>query len=122
MKVDSDPPKSFFASFDLKGSPDVGELALFTPLGTTLAVLSWAPRSAVLRANGQSRSFDSLDALALGATGTAIPIANLFEWLAGNPSPASGWQADLSQLGDGRITALRITPPPGVELKVLLDQ
>ena len=51
--------------------------------------------------NGQTREFDSVDALVAHATGAAIPVAALFDWLRGIDTPVPGWQADLSQLAAG---------------------
>lgn len=120
LRVDSEPPQSFAAAFELTGTAAAGELVLYTPIGTTLAVLTWAPQSALLRNGGDVRSFDSLDALALQATGASIPIASLFDWLAGTATPADGWQADVTQLANGRVTARRTAPLPSAELKLLL--
>lgn len=114
-------PTSFFANFELSGSADAGELLLSSPLGTTLAQLSWNPRSALLRNNGRTRAFDNLDALAIEATGTDIPIAALFEWLQGRTAPADGWQADLTQLQAGRLLARRAQPAPAAELRLILE-
>lgn len=114
-------PTSFFANFELSGAADAGELLLSSPLGTTLAQLRWSPQSALLRNNGQTRAFDSLDALAVEATGTDIPIAALFEWLQGRAAPADGWQADLTQLEAGRLLARREQPAPAAELRLILE-
>lgn len=122
LRVETLEPTSYFANFELSGQPRAGELLLSTPLGTTLAQLRWSPQSALLRSNGQTRAFDSLDALASEATGTAIPIAALFQWLQGQPAAASGWLADLSQLDEGRLVARRSQPEPAAELRLILDQ
>jgi outer membrane lipoprotein LolB len=122
LRVDKHPePTSFFANFELSGQPDTGELTLSTPLGTTLAQLRWSPQQVRLRNNGQTRAFDSLDALATEATGAAIPIAALFEWLQGRPAAADGWRADLSQLEAGRLVARRSQPEPAAELRLIID-
>lgn len=122
LKVDNSPePTSFFANFELSGQPRAGELMLSTPLGTTLAQLRWSPQQALLRNNGQTRAFDSLDALATEATGTAIPIAALFEWLQGRPAAADGWLADLTQLEAGRLVARRSQPAPAAELRLIIE-
>ena len=110
------------AAFELTGTAQAGELKLYTPIGTTLALLTWSRESALLRANGEVRSFDSLDALALQATGATIPIGSLFDWLGGSATQTEGWHADVTQLGSGRVTARRATPLPAAELKLLLDQ
>lgn len=114
-------PTSFFANFELSGAAEAGELLLSSPLGTTLAQLQWSPRMALLRNNGRTRSFDSLDALAVEATGTDIPIAALFEWLQGRAAAADGWQADLTQLEAGRLLARRQQPAPAAELRLILE-
>ncbi|MDR3455728.1 MAG: outer membrane lipoprotein LolB [Rhodoferax sp.] len=122
LKVDADQAQSFSAGFELKGNAETGELALYNPLGSTLAVLAWAPGSATLRSNDQTRSFDSLDDLVRHATGTAIPVAALFDWLQGINTPVPGWQADLSQLVTGRLVARRSMPTPTAELRLALEK
>ncbi len=121
LRVDSTPPQSFFAAFDLSGTADQGELVFYTPVGTTLAVLNWTPTSAQLRTNGEVTAFESLEALALQTTGAAIPIRTLFDWLAGRATQAAGWQVDMAQYAGHRITAQRSTPLPNAELKLFID-
>jgi outer membrane lipoprotein LolB len=122
LRVDARPePSSFFASFELSGTAETGELLLSSPLGTTLAQLRWNPQAALLRNNGQTRTFDNLETLAIEATGTAIPISALFEWLQGRPASASGWLADLTQLDAGRLLARRSQPAPAAELRLILE-
>ena len=115
-------PKSYFANFELSGSARRGELILTSPLGTTLARLSWRPGQARLQRNDGDEVFDDLDTLAARATGTPLPIAALFEWLQGHPMAAQGWQADLAQLGDGRLRAHRDLPSPEADLQLVLER
>ncbi len=122
LRVESAEPTSYFASFELSGQAQTGELLLSTPLGTTLAQLRWSPQRALLTSEGQTRAFDTLDALAAEATGTAIPIAALFQWLRGQAAAADGWQADLSRLSEGRLVARRTLPAPAAELRLILEQ
>jgi outer membrane lipoprotein LolB len=122
LQVEDSQSQSFSAGFELKGSARSGELALYTPIGGTLAVLAWTPDSALLRTNGQTRNFESVDALVMNATGAVIPVAALFDWLRGIDTPVAGWQADLSLLGQGRLHARRLQPPPQADLRVVLDQ
>lgn len=122
LQVQDQPSQSFSAGFELRGRAEAGELTLYNPLGGTLAALQWAPGSAILRSGDQVRRFDSIDALVAGATGTAIPVANLFDWLAGNNTPVAGWAADLSQLPQGRLSARRFAPPPAADLRVALEK
>lgn len=114
--------KSYAANFELIGSARRGELLLTGPLGTTVARLSWRPGQAVLQRSGDAEVFDDLDALAARATGTPLPVAALFEWLQGHPMVAQGWQADLTQLGDGRLRAHRDLPPPQADLQLVLER
>ena len=111
----------FSASFELTGNAQAGQLTLISPLGSVLAVLNWTDSIAQLRANGELRSFKSLDALVLHATGAAIPVASLFAWLAGVEAQAPGWQADLSRLSNGRLIARRLEPLPTAELRLVLE-
>jgi outer membrane lipoprotein LolB len=122
LRIDSPEPQSFFASFELTGHARAGELLLSGPLGSAIASLNWTPQAAFLRSNGDTRQFESLDALAAEVTGTAIPIAALFQWLNGQDAVTAGWQADLSQLTQGRITARRTQPAPAAELRLILEQ
>jgi outer membrane lipoprotein LolB len=122
LQVEDRQNQSFAAAFELSGNAQAGKLALSSPLGGTLAVLSWAPGSATLQNNGQTRHFDSVDALVTHATGSAIPVAALFDWLRGANTPVAGWKADLSQLGQGRLHAERLDPPPHADLRVILDK
>ncbi len=123
MQVQDTQAQSFSAGFELQGGASEGELKLFTPLGGTLARLNWSPGSAVLQqADGQQRRFPSLDALVAAATGTAVPVEALFDWLEGKDTAVPGWQADLSQLGRGRLQARRYEPAPTADLRVVLEQ
>lgn len=122
LQVEDNQSQSFSAGFELKGTAKAGELLLFNPLGGMLAALSWGPGFATLRGNGQARDFDSVDTLVAHATGSAIPVAALFDWLRGTNTPVPGWQADLSQLESGRLRAQRTQPPPPADLRVVLDR
>jgi outer membrane lipoprotein LolB len=122
LKVEDKPGDSFSAGFELKGNASSGELALFSPLGGTLALLSWEPGSATLRTGNDTRQFPSVDALVAHVTGAAIPVAALFDWLRGRATQVAGWTADLSQLGQGRLAAKRLAPPPEADLRLVLDR
>lgn len=119
LQVEGVQAQSFSASFELRGSPERGELSLFSPLGSIAAQLRWQPGAAVLQANGQERHYASIEELSADATGTPLPLAALFEWLAGRAAEVPGWQADLSRVADGRITARRSQPTPPAELRVV---
>jgi len=123
LSVQDQPGQSFSAAFELRGQPARGELTLLNPLGSTVAVLRWQPGSAVLRSQGREpQEFPSLEAMVEQATGASMPVAALFDWLAGVPTPVPGWEPDLTSLADGRMRAHRTQPPPEADLRVVLDR
>lgn len=121
VRVDSTPPQSFAAGFDLRGNPRQGRLQLTSPLGNTLASVAWTPTGAELRQGDQLTRHGSLDELTTELGGTALPVVALFDWLRGEPTDISGWQADLSRHAEGRVTARRLNPPPGAELRLVFE-
>ncbi len=122
LTVEGNQSQSFAAGFELKGSAASGELTLFTPFGGTAGALAWAPGTATLRSGGDVRQFGSLDALVTEVTGSAIPIASMFDWLAGQPTAVAGWQVDVSQVAEGRLRAQRTDPRPPAELRVVFER
>jgi len=122
LQVDDPSAPSFFAAFQLHGSAERGKLTLFNPLGNVLARLSWQPGGALLDDGQTRRSSSSLAALTQELTGSTLPIAALFAWLHGQAVQASGWQADLSALDAGRLTATRLQPLPAAVLRIVLDR
>lgn len=121
LAVEGRASESFSAGFELKGSAEAGQLLLTNPLGGTIALLEWSPGHATLHANGKEREFPSLEELAQEATGAPLPVAALFDWLAGKPTPIAGWQPDLSRLEQGRLHARRTEPPPAADLRVVFE-
>ncbi|PUE24153.1 lipoprotein insertase outer membrane protein LolB [Limnohabitans sp. Jir72] len=122
LQVASEPPQQWFANFELQGSAAQGELLLLSPIGTTLAKLSWNPTNARLEQAGRSVQSESLSSLSERMTGTPLPVTALFEWLAGRPASEHGWQADLSGQPQGRLLAQRSQPAPAATLRIVLDQ
>ena len=122
LQVREHAEQSFSALFELSGTASAGELKLSNPIGGTLAALNWSPGTATLRSNGKTREFESVEALVQQATGAAIPVTALFDWLRGVATPIPGWKPDLSQLADGRISATRQDPQPEATLRVAIDR
>ena len=120
LQVQSEPAQAFFAGFELKGSAAQGELVLNSPLGNSLAVLRWSAEEAVLDSGNQIQRFASVGELIEKATGAALPVPALFDWLRGKNTAADGWTADLTQQGEGRISASRTAPQPRADLRVVL--
>ena len=120
LQVQSEPPQAFFAGFELKGSAAQGELVLNSPLGNSLAVLRWSAEEAVLDSGNQIQRFASVSELIEKATGAALPLPALFDWLRGKNTAADGWTADLTQQAEGRFSASRSVPQPRADLRVVL--
>ena len=114
-------PRSFGAAFELLGTPDLGELNFFTPLGNTAATIRWTPRIATLDAQGETKTFESLSHLIGHLLGTNVPVSALFAWLKGRDLPADGWEVDLRQFTQGKIVAERLAPLPKAQLRVILE-
>ena len=121
LSVDSTPPQIYSAGFDLHASPEAGELLLATPLGTTLAIVSWSRGRAEMAQGQHITRRSSLGELSADLGGTVVPVAALFAWLKGEPTEVDGWQADLSRHADGRITARRLKPLPVAELRLVFE-
>lgn len=122
LQIEDPSAQSYSAGFELHGNPAQGELVLTSPLGNVLAHLRWAPGQAMLVSGNETQTAASLDALVVQATGTPIPITALFDWLNGVAANATGWQADMSRLEQGRLTAVRHTPEPRATLRIALDR
>ncbi len=125
LHVDSEPPQSLSGAFLISGNAETGDLTLSTPFGGTLVKLSWTPEQASLKSNSNTSYYASANALVEQVTGTVLPLAALFDWLAGRDTPAPGWQTDLSQFShpdSPRFMAKRTEPLPVVELRIVLDQ
>ena len=55
LQLQSTPPQNWSASFELQGSAEQGQMVLLSPIGTTLARLSWTPQAAWLE-QGQDKT------------------------------------------------------------------
>lgn len=122
LQIEDQAAQSFSAGFDLQGDADQGELTLYNPLGGVLARLHWRSGHATLQSGQETRTSSSLEDLLRQATGTSMPVAALFDWLAGQHASAEGWQADLSAIEEGRLVARRHTPEPRATLRIALDR
>lgn len=122
LQLQSLPPQNWSASFELQGSADQGQLTLLSPLGTTLARLSWNPEAATLEQGEDKIESHSLQSLSQRVTGTALPIGAIFAWLQGRETASAGWEVDLSALPQGRLSARKTAPAPEALLRILLDR
>ncbi len=115
------PARHFAGEFALSGNAMTGRLDLYTPLGITVASLSWTPSLALLRSEGDVHSFGSLEALVRQTLGTELPVGALFGWLAGESTDVAGWSVDLSEQSSGRITARQTEPHQAAEIRLIIE-
>ena len=120
LQIDGQASQSFSAMFELRGTAQTGGLVLFSPFGNRIAQLDWKDGHAQLVSGQDTRTSDSLDTLLQEVTGTRIPVTALFSWLKGTQASATGWQADLTGIADGRLTARRDDPQPTATLRIAL--
>mgnify|MGYP003615847174 FL=1 len=120
LQIDGQASQSFSAMFELRGTAQAGGLVLLSPFGNRIAQLDWKDGHAQLVSGQNTRTSDSLDTLLQDVTGTRIPVTALFNWLKGTQASAAGWQADLTGIADGRLTARRDDPQPTATLRIAL--
>jgi len=123
------PTQQTTAGFTLTGDPLAGQLDLFTPLGGKAAQVTWGAGFATITDGKMGRMFPDLATALREVANVDIPISNLFNWLQGKKvnedkalETSMGWEADLTRLEQGRITAVRLQPLPRIELRVVLEQ
>jgi outer membrane lipoprotein LolB len=114
--------QAFSATFELAGDANLGQLALYSPLGSTIAHIRWTPQGAVLSGQGTPRTFATLGSLTQELTGTELPIDGVFAWLAGSEALVNGWKVDAADLDAGKLFAHRTDATTRTTLKILLDR
>jgi outer membrane lipoprotein LolB len=129
----AEPAQSFASAFELQGQAERGQFDLNSALGTVLARARWEPGRATLMTPTQQSEFASLDALTEAILGQALPVAALFDWLAGRPwsgAPSQataegfmqrGWAVSTMRLAEGLLSARR-EQAPAVNLTARLDR
>ena len=122
LQVFSDPPQSYHATFELQGTPQAGELTLFSPVGSVLARLLWDERQATLERGNERLQQANVDLLVEQLIPAPVPLAALFAWIEGRPFTDPHWRVDLSGHADGRILAQRLAPLPHAQLRLVLDR
>ena len=122
LQVQSDPPQSLQASFELQGNPQEGDLTLLNLVGGILARLSWTPQQAMLERGSERWIQPRVEQLAEQLVQTPLPVQALFDWIEGQATAYAGWEVDLSAHAQGRITATRLRPGPAAQMRIVLDQ
>lgn len=123
--TDAAPARSESGNFELKGTPEAGQLNLSSPLGTVIAQARWSGQRAWLATSQGETAYPDLDTLTQEMLGERLPVAALFDWLRGRPWPGAashphdggagfeqlGWAVDLARFGEGWISARRAQAP-----------
>jgi len=135
VRVESDPPRTLGAAFELAGDAERGSLDLSTPLGTVLAQARWSPQEVALVTPQATRRYADLPALTRDLLGEELPVAALFDWLRGRPwagapslqSPGEagfvqlGWQVSLARFDQGWVVAYR-PASPATTVRAVVDR
>ena len=121
LVIDTEPQQSFLSSFDLTGGWPDGVLTIYNPLGMQMAKLEWTAQSARLLQGSQVQQFDNLEKLIYQTTGTRLPAAALVDWLSGKPTPAEGWNVDVSEWHLNRLVLERVHPAPRTVLRIAFE-
>lgn len=116
-------PESWSAHFELDGNPLEGRLRLSTPVGTTVAQVEWAPDHATVQTDKEMLTFRNLDELTSSYFNQTVPVAALFDWLAGKQTQQDvpGWDVNLSAANEGIIKAERSDLAPQVKLRAKVE-
>jgi outer membrane lipoprotein LolB len=84
-------PKSMSGKFDWKQTPQRTDVALSSPIGSTIATIAVTPDQAVLTESGKPpRSAPDIDTLSARILGWSLPVAGLRDWLQGQATDAGG--------------------------------
>lgn len=121
LVIDTEPQQSFLSSFDITGSLTEGVLTIYNPLGMQMAKVEWTAQSARLLQGSQVRQFENLEKLIYQTTGTQLPAAALVDWLSGKPTPAEGWNVDVSEWHLRRLVLERVQPTPRTVLRIAFE-
>ena len=98
--------ESLHGKFTWKQSEDSSQVALFSPLGQTMALIEVRPELAVFYAPGKEAvsAFDA-DELLLGQIGWPLPISGLRHWLLGCMTEGDGTFLQASPLNPNLTTS-----------------
>ena len=98
-------PKSMSGKFDWKQTPQRTDVALMSPVGSTIATIAVTPQEAVLTESGKPpRSAPDIDTLSARILGWSLPVAGLRDWLQGQATAADGKRFTASPANDAVTT------------------
>ena len=122
LKILAKKTEQFSANFMLEGTAEEGELTIYSPIGTTVAVASWDPNGASLAEGSQKNRFESMDLLTEQLTGASLPLPALMAWLNSDGPAVEGWEIRAENPAAGRrLFARRVQPWPQLQLTLIID-
>jgi outer membrane lipoprotein LolB len=122
LRIDGPAPQSLQAHFELATGQQRGQLRLSSPLGTTLAEIVWQPGQAQLLENGRIHHAQAPEQLLEHITGQSWPMSAWQAWLQGENQQVPGWELDLTEHAQGKLTARRTAPSPTLQLRLVFEQ
>ena len=122
LRIDGPTLQTLQAHFELTTGQQRGQLRLSTPLGTTLADIVWQPGQAQLTENGRIHHAQTPEQLLEQITGQAWPMAAWQNWLEGDAQLVPGWEVDLAEHAQGKLSARRTDPLPTLTLRLVFEK
>lgn len=122
-------------NFRLVSQGDALNLRLSTPVGITIAEITYDGSGARVEAGGQTSSAPTLEEAVSRAAGFALPVSEMRSWLDGVPDPASsfaassekgaftqaGWTVSPSRFKENGPELIRAeNPKEGVRVRLLV--
>jgi len=99
-------PKSMSGKFEWRQLPQRTDVALLSPIGSTIATVVVTPREAVLTESGKApHSAPDIDTLSARILGWSLPVAGLRDWLQGYATAADGSRFTASPAQNAVTTA-----------------
>ncbi len=120
VTIQSEPQQHLNAEVELTGDATQGELKVYGPFGSLLAILQWQPERAVLIEGERRRTVKNIDWLIERVTGAPLPVALIFDWLAGRPVRNDDWSVEPRTNPQAPLRATRLQPLPRIELILAL--
>jgi len=99
-------PQSINGNFTWTQRPGRVDVALFSPLGQTVAEITVTPGTATLKQSGQApRVEKDIDTLTAKSLGWTLPVSGLRDWLQGYAVDAAGKRFAASPAHDSVVTS-----------------
>ena len=119
LRIDGTPPQHFAAQYEIRGTPEAGEMELLSPWGSVLARARWTPHSVVLINGQQQREFASMEDMSQSLLGTSFSLPQLLLGARAQRPSLPGWEVEYDTRQ--RLVMRRVSPLPALELRIQPD-